>query len=113
MLDLVEFSLDLGMVGRKRDEAGKSMGSISIAPLLDEPPRGCGEEDHTDGENETPNELKGDGELPRSTSGPILGDIVDDGCKKETDGDRPLVTGDESAAVLIVFVSDRVVIVYD
>jgi hypothetical protein len=97
--DLVEFGLELGMVRRKGDESGERMGSVVVALLLDEPSRRLGEEDHTDGENETPNELESDGELPRRMVGPVLGGIVDDTGEEKTDGDRPLVTGDDCATV--------------
>jgi hypothetical protein len=97
--DFVEFGLELGMVRGKGDESGESMGSIVVALLLDEPSRRLGEEDHTDGENETPNELQSDGELPRRMVGPVLGGIVDDTGEEKTDGDRPLVTGDDCATV--------------
>ena len=102
--DLVEFSLELGMVGREGDETGESTGGILVALLLDEPSRGLGEEDHPDGENKCPNELDRDGELPRSVSGFVLGGIVDDGGEEETDRDCPLITADESTTILIVWV---------
>ena len=98
--DLVEFSLELGMVGREGDETGESTGGILVALLLDEPSRGLGEEDHADGENKCPDELDRDGELPRSVSGFALGSIVDDGGEEETDRDCPLITGDDGTTVL-------------
>ena len=102
--DLVKFGLELGVVGREGDETGESTGGILVALPLDEPSRGLGEEDHTDGENETPHELNSDGKLPRSVTGLVFGSIVDDGGKEETDGDCPLITADESTTILIVWV---------
>ena len=98
--NLIKFGLELGVVGREGDETGESTGSVLVALLLDEPSRGLGEEDHADSENKCPNELDRDGELPGSTSGLILGSIVDDGGKEEADGDCPLVTGDDGTTVL-------------
>ena len=98
--DLVELCLEGGMIWREGDEAGESMGSVLVALLLDEPSRGLRKEDHPDGENESPNELDSDGKPPRSVSGLVLGGIVDDCGKENTDGDRPLVTGDDGTTVL-------------
>ena len=74
---------------------------IFLALLLDEPSRRLGEEDHADSEDEAPNELETDGDLPRSTSGLVLGAVVDDRGDEKTDGDRPLVTGDDGTTVLV------------
>jgi len=95
--DLVEFGLELWMIGRKGDETGESMSSIIVALFLDEPSRRLGEEDHADGENETPNKLDTDGDSPRSMTGLVLGGVVDNRREEETDGDRPLVAGDDRA----------------
>ena len=103
--NLIKFDLELGVVGRERNGAGESAGGLLVALLLDEPSR-LWEEDHTDSENKGPNELDSNGELPGSVSGLVLGSIVDDG-SEETEGDRPLITGDESTTVLIVWVSDQ------
>ena len=100
--DLVQFGLNLGVIGREGDETGESTGSILVTLFLDEPSRRLREEDHANSENETPNELDGNRESPRSAGGFVLGGIVDDGGDEETDCDRPLITGDESTAVLIV-----------
>jgi len=104
--NLFEFGPELRMIGREGDETGEGMGSIFVALLLDEPPGGLREEDHTDSEDEAPDELEGDGDLPRCTSDHVLGAVVDDGGDEKTDGDCPLVTGDDGTTVLIVGVSD-------
>ena len=87
------------MIGREGDETGESTGGILVALLLDEPSGRLGEEDHTDGEDETPNELETDGDLPRSPSGLVFGAVVDDPGDENTNGDRPLVTGDDGTTV--------------
>jgi len=87
------------MIRRKGDETGESPGSIFVAFLLDEPSRRLGEEDHADSEDEAPNKLETDGDLPRSMGGLVLGAVVDDRGEEETDGDCPLVTGDDGATV--------------
>ena len=100
--DLVQFGSEFGIVGWKGDETGEGAGSILVTTLLDEPPRRFWKEDHADSENETPNELKGDGKLPRSATGPVLGGVVDDGGEEKTDRDRPLITSNNSATVSAV-----------
>ena len=62
--DLVEFCTELWMIGGKGDETRECTCSILVALLLDEPSGRFGEEDHPDGENETPDELKGNGNSP-------------------------------------------------
>ena len=98
--DLVKFGLDFGVVGRKGEKTGERTSGILVALLLDEPSRRFGEEGHTDGDNEPPNELESDGKLPRSTGGPVLCGVVDDGGEEKTDCDCPLITCHEGATVI-------------
>ena len=56
------------------------------------------EPDHTNGEDECPNKLDTRGDTPSRVVIAVLCRIVDDGGEEETDGDRPLVAGDDGAA---------------
>ena len=96
--DVGELSLDLGVVLGERREAGEGSGSLGVAAGLDEPTGGLGEVEHADGEDEGPDELNGDGDAPGGVVVAVLGRVVDDGGEEETDGDGPLVAGDDGAA---------------
>ena len=97
--DLIEFGPELGVVGREGDETGESTSGVFVALLHDEPSRGFREEDHADSEDESPNKLESDGDLPGGTVLLVLGAIVDDRSKEKTDGDRPLVARDDGTTV--------------
>jgi hypothetical protein len=97
--DLVEFGLEVGMVGWEGNETRESTGSIVVAFLLDEPSRRFREKDHANSQDKTPNELDGDGDPPRSVSIFVLGGIVDNGGDEETNGDRPLIPGNDGTSV--------------
>ena len=55
-------------------------------------------QEHADEEDEGPDELNGDGDAPGGVVVAVLGRVVDDGGEEETDGDRPLVAGNDGAA---------------
>ena len=87
------------MIRREREETGERTGGIFIALLLDKPSRRLWKEGHADSENETPNELNRDGDLPRSARALVLGGVVDDGSDEEADGDHPLIARDDGTTV--------------
>jgi len=97
--DLVELGLELRMVGREGYETREGTGCIFVALLHNEPSRRLGEKGHPDGENQSPNKLDSNRNLPRSAGGVVLGGIVDDRGDEKTDGDHPLVTGNDGATV--------------
>ena len=98
--DFIKLSLKFRMVGRKGNEAGKGTGSVFIALLFDEPSGRFWEEDHAGSKNEAPDELNCDWNLPCSVGGLVLCGIIDDGGNEETNGDRPLVAGNDGPTVL-------------
>ena len=53
---------------------------------------------HTNSENERPDKLNARWDTPRRVVIAVLSRVVDDGGEEETDGDRPLVAGDDGAA---------------
>ena len=93
--DVVQLSLDLRIVGAERRETTERMRSGVILTLLDEPARRLWEVEHTRGEDKCPDELNSDGDPPRRVVWAVLGRVVDDGGEEETDGDGPLVAGDD------------------
>ena len=56
-----------------------------------------GQEEHTSVENERPDELDRKRDTVRGVVRAVLGGVVDDGSEQETDGDGPLVAGDDGA----------------
>ena len=54
-----------------------------------------GQEEHTSVENERPDELDRKRDTVRGVVRAVLGGVVDDGSEQETDGDGPLVAGDD------------------
>jgi len=97
--DLVELFPKLRMIGWKGNETRKSIGSVFVALLLDEPSRRLWEKNHAKSKNETPDQLDGNRDLPRRVRVHVLGGVVYNGCEEEADGDRPLVTGNDCATV--------------
>ncbi len=93
--DVVQLSLDLGIVRAERRETAERVGSRVVPALLDEPPGRLGEVEHAAGEDEGPDELDRDGDPPCGVVGAVLGRVVDDGGEEETDGDGPLVPGND------------------
>lgn len=85
-----EWVIDVGGV-----EAGKRLGGTLVVALLDEPSRRLGENQEEEAENDGPNELDTDGDTPRAGVVSLLGAVGSEGSAKETDGDGPLVTGND------------------
>jgi hypothetical protein len=97
LLDLSELALDVRVVGGETNETTQSGSGIGVAPTLDEPSRGFWEENHAASEDTSPDKLDGDGDAVGGCSRLVLGSVVDDGGEEDTDGDCPLVCGDNSA----------------
>ena len=93
--NIVQLGLDLRVVLREGRKAGERASGGLVLALLDEPTRGLGEVRHAGGKDEGPDELDGDGDLPCRVILTVLGGVVDDGSEQETDGDGPLVAGDD------------------
>jgi hypothetical protein len=74
-------------------------GSLDIT-TLDEVTRRVGEEEETTTENNTEDELDGDGNAVRASVGDIFGTVVDARGQQETNGDAELVTRNESTSDL-------------
>ena len=86
------------MVGWKGSEAREGAGGIVVAFLLDEPSGRLWEENCADPKNESPDELDGDGDPPRSVRGFILGGIVGNGSEEGTCCDYKFVNRNNGTA---------------
>jgi hypothetical protein len=105
--DLGDLRLDvLGILGLTTD-TGKSIDSVFDSALLDEVSGGVGEEEETTTQDDSPGELKTDGDLVRLHAVILLGAVDDAGGEEETDGDTELVTGDESTTDLLGALEER------
>ena len=93
--DVVQLSLDLGVVSRERRKTRESTSGSLVLALLDEPTGRLREIEHAGREDERPDELDGDRDLPRGVVRAVLGCVVHDGGEQETDSDRPLVAGND------------------
>lgn len=108
--DILQLELEFRVVGREGSQAAHGGDRIRVAALLDQVTRrlesnvsqryagqqderitNLREPDHTDGEDERPDELDGGGDTPRRVVVTVLGGIVDDVCEQDTNGDGPLV----------------------
>jgi hypothetical protein len=92
--DLSQLLNESGVLNIKAAKSGKRLSSLLGAALLDEPARSLRKPDATDEENDGPGELNSDGDTVRAGIIPILGGVVDDSSKQETDGNSELVTAD-------------------
>jgi hypothetical protein len=99
--DLGNLRLDvLGVLGLTTD-TGESVDSLLDLTTLDEVSRRVGEEEETNSEDDSPGELKTNGDLVRLHGVEVLGSVDDAGGEEETDGDTELVTGDKSTTDLL------------
>jgi hypothetical protein len=98
--DLGKLGLDVVRVTGLATESGQCVaGSLDIT-TLDEVTRRVGEEEETTTENNTEDELDGDGNAVRASVGDIFGTVVDARGQQETNGDAELVTRNESTSDL-------------
>lgn len=93
-LDLGEFLNDSRVVDIEAAEAGKRLGSILVAVLLDEETGSLGQNDHSGDQNDGPGELNSDGDTVAAGIRAVLGAIVDNGSQQQADGDGQLVSTD-------------------
>ncbi|CAG8604720.1 4149_t:CDS:2, partial [Acaulospora colombiana] len=84
-LDVLEFGLDVNVVGGGTEETGERTGGGVVLVFLDEESRRFGEEEHADGEDTGPDELESDGDAVRAGVVTVLACLVDDGSEEETD----------------------------
>jgi hypothetical protein len=89
--DISQFGLDFGIVNGSRQKTTKGFGGGLIASFLDKETRRFGKEGHPNGENESPDELDGDGNTVGRVVWSIFGCIVDDSSEQETNCDGELV----------------------
>jgi hypothetical protein len=75
--DLGELILDVGRVSGLTTNAGERAGGIVDAALLDVPTGRLGEEGETGTEDESPEELDGDGDAVRARVGSVLRAVAD------------------------------------
>ena len=68
--------------------------------MLDIVTGGLGEHEETAAEDESPQELDGNGDAVRARVRAVLGTVVDARSEKQTDGDAELVARDESTTDL-------------
>jgi hypothetical protein len=98
--DLGKFGLDVVRVTGLATESGQSVAGSFNVTTLDEVTRRVGEEEETTTENDTEDELDGDGNAVRASVGDVLGTVVDARGQQETNGNAELVTGNESTSDL-------------
>lgn len=92
-LDDRELGADNGVVDISGVEAGEGLGSLLMVALLDEPTRGFGEDEEETAEDKGESELDTDGDTPRAGVLAALGAVGSERSAEKTDGDGPLVTG--------------------
>jgi len=93
--NLGELELDVLGVLWLTTETGKDITSSLDAASLDKVSWRVWEEEDSGCENDTPCELNSDGNSVRARVGTVLGEVVDDGCQHDTNGDAELVARDE------------------
>lgn len=91
--------LDLDILGRLglATEAGEGSGGRGNVATLDEVARRIGQEEETAGENDSPDELDGDGNAVCASVWTALGTVDHTGSKHDTNGDAELVAGNQGA----------------
>jgi hypothetical protein len=106
--NVVQLDLDVRVRRREACQARERPGGVRVPATLDEETgrlrwmldgwtsttttdTDLREPDHTDGQDERPDQLDGGRDPPRRVVVPVLGRVVDDRCEQETDGDCPLV----------------------
>ena len=85
------------VVDIKASEPGKGLGGRVVARAFNEVARRFGQDEHTKDQNNGPGELNGDGDTVGTCIVTVMRGIVDDGGKKQADGDGKLVTSDNGA----------------
>ena len=93
--DLSQLLNESGILDIKAAKGGKRLSSLLWVTLLDEPARSLGKPDATNEENDSPGELNSDGNTVRAGIVPVLGGVIDDSSKQQTDGDSKLVATDD------------------
>ena len=92
-LDDRELGADEGVVNVSGVQAGKRLGGTLVVALLDEPTGGFGEDKEESAKDESKNKLDTDGDTPCAGVVAVLSTVRSKRGAKETDGDSPLVTG--------------------
>lgn len=98
--NLSKLDLDVLRVGVLTTETGQRVGGSSEVTLLDEVAGRVGKEEQTTGEDDSPDELNGDGNAVSTGIRPLLSSVDDAGSKHETNGDAELVTSDQGTTNL-------------
>lgn len=93
--DLGNLLLDRLVINGKLPEASKRLGGSIDIVLLDEETGSLGEKKHATDEDKSIQELDGDGDTVGSSVCVVLSSLVDAGSEKDTNGDSPLVDGDD------------------
>jgi hypothetical protein len=91
-LDLRELIFKVVGVDGLASETRQGSERLLTATFLHVPTGRLGEEEESDSENESPDELDGDRNTVRGKTVPLVGSLVDTGSKKKTEGDGPLIS---------------------
>lgn len=92
--DLTKLLLDVGRVSGLTTNAGERASGVIHAVLLDKVTGGLWEEEETDGENDGPEHLNGNGDTVGASVQAVLGGVGHARSEEKTDGDAELVTRD-------------------
>ena len=89
--DLSKLGSDGRVVRRETPEEAKGTCGLVPLALLDQKPRGLGQDEHAANEDDGPRELHCDRDTIRSGIVAVGRSIIHDSCQEETDSDCPLV----------------------
>jgi hypothetical protein len=84
--DILELSLNTGVISGYTEQARERSSSAGVIVSLNEVSGGFGKEEHADDENARPDELEGDWNTIRPVVVAVLGALVDTSSEEETDG---------------------------
>lgn len=96
-LYFVKLFFDGGMISRETTETTESFGSLFTLVLADEETRCFGKDQHATEQDQRPCELNSNGNSVASSVVMVLGGVIHDGSKQETNGDGKLVCTDDGA----------------
>jgi len=99
--DLSKFILDVLRVKGLATDTAKSVSSLVKLALLDPVTGGLREERKTDGENDGPEELDGDGDTVRASIATVLGGVYNAVGDEDTNGNTELVSSNDGTANLL------------
>lgn len=97
-LDVLQLLDQVWVVYRQLSQSRKRVGGLSVLTLGNVESWGLGQQEHTDTQDKTPQDLDGQWDSVTSWRVDLVGTLVDTSSQEDTDGDGPLVTGDDGTS---------------